>query len=127
MPKSFHSAGSGNSGNSGNRNATMGNFHDNSRGTGEAGGRGGFRNGVRRPASADADRAELERRRQRRKQAIHLADAIDKKMGFPRIDHGPPKVGWLVNMHSVCKQTIKQHNEIDFYWTCYLYIFSHFK
>lgn len=34
-------------------------------------------------------------------EAIRLANEIDERMGFPRFDSGPRKVGWLINMHSV--------------------------
>lgn len=27
-------------------------------------------------------------------------DSVDDKMGFPRFEHGPMKIGWLINMHA---------------------------
>ena len=32
---------------------------------------------------------------------VALIDDLDSKLGFPRYEGGPKKVGWLVNMHSV--------------------------
>jgi DNA polymerase epsilon subunit 1 len=32
---------------------------------------------------------------------VQLYDGIDDKLGFPRIQEGPKKEGWLVNMHPV--------------------------
>ena len=29
------------------------------------------------------------------------SDALDEKLGFPKYQEGPPKVGWLVNMQQV--------------------------
>jgi hypothetical protein len=29
-------------------------------------------------------------------------DAIDERMGFRRFQEGPPRLGWLINMHPVC-------------------------
>jgi DNA polymerase epsilon subunit 1 len=31
-----------------------------------------------------------------------LNDEVDEKMGFARIQEGPKKEGWLINMHPVC-------------------------
>ena len=35
-------------------------------------------------------------------ESARLANQIDEAMGFPRYESGPKKVGWLVNMHTVC-------------------------
>lgn len=35
-------------------------------------------------------------------EATRLANQIDEKMGFVRYESGPKRVGWLINMHSVC-------------------------
>lgn len=32
---------------------------------------------------------------------VAATDALDDRLGFPRYEAGPRKVGWLVNMHSV--------------------------
>lgn len=32
---------------------------------------------------------------------VGVTDELDEKLGFPRYEAGPKKVGWLVNMHSV--------------------------
>lgn len=37
-------------------------------------------------------------------------DFLDDKLGFPRYDSGPKKVGWLVNMHSVCQKKIGKYS-----------------
>lgn len=37
-------------------------------------------------------------------EATRLANQIDEKMGFVRYESGPKRVGWLINMHSVCFQ-----------------------
>ena len=34
-------------------------------------------------------------------ESLRLANDIDERMGFPRFEAGPKKVGWLVNMKSV--------------------------
>jgi len=34
-------------------------------------------------------------------ESLRLANDIDERMGFPRFEAGPRKVGWLVNMKSV--------------------------
>lgn len=36
----------------------------------------------------------------RRFDNVANVDSVDDKMGFPRFEHGPMKVGWLINMHS---------------------------
>lgn len=35
-------------------------------------------------------------------EAARLSNSIDELMGFQRYEAGPKKVGWLVNMHTVC-------------------------
>ena len=32
---------------------------------------------------------------------IGLSDEIDEKLGFARVQEGPRKDGWLINMHPV--------------------------
>lgn len=34
-------------------------------------------------------------------ESVHVTDKLNEKLGFPRYESGPKKVGWLVNMHSV--------------------------
>lgn len=38
----------------------------------------------------------------KRFQEVGVTDELDEKLGFPRYEAGPKKIGWLVNMHSVC-------------------------
>jgi DNA polymerase epsilon subunit 1 len=33
---------------------------------------------------------------------VRLSDEIDEKIGFPRIQEGQKKEGWLINMHPAC-------------------------
>jgi len=33
---------------------------------------------------------------------VRLSDEVDEKIGFPRVQEGPRKEGWLINMHPVC-------------------------
>jgi len=35
-------------------------------------------------------------------ESARISNQIDEAMGFPRYESGPKKVGWLVNMHTVC-------------------------
>lgn len=52
-------------------------------------------------------------------EAIRVADGIDESMGFPRVESGKKRVGWLINMHST---TIKDPKVpggragVDFYF-----------
>lgn len=36
---------------------------------------------------------------------VAMIDGLDNKLGFPRYEGGPKKIGWLVNMHSVCVES----------------------
>jgi DNA polymerase epsilon subunit 1 len=45
----------------------------------------------------DEDGTALEERFEQ----IRVSDGVDAKLGFERIQEGPPKEGWLVNMHPV--------------------------
>lgn len=34
-----------------------------------------------------------------------IDDEVDEKLGFARFQEGPPREGWLVNMHPVCSHS----------------------
>jgi DNA polymerase epsilon subunit 1 len=71
------------------------------RGRGRGRGRGaGGSGGGDTPAPAplrDEDGTALEERFER----TRVDDEVDEKLGFERIAEGPPREGWLVNMHPV--------------------------
>jgi DNA polymerase epsilon subunit 1 len=61
-------------------------------------GRGGAQSKSEQPAlGRDDDAVKLEDRFE----DIKTADEIDEKLGFARFSEGPPREGWLVNMHTV--------------------------
>ncbi|KAG8956944.1 DNA polymerase epsilon catalytic subunit [Tulasnella sp. 419] len=69
---------------------------------GRGGARGGFR--ARQSESKDAQQPTLERadegtQGEDRFEDVKLRDEIDEKLGFARFTEGPPREGWLVNMH----------------------------
>lgn len=83
---------------------SVGGFRGNSRGTrgrgrargGTAGvGRGSERNNIV-PARED-DGSQLAERFER----VALNDEVDEKLGFAKVDQGPRREGWLINMHTV--------------------------
>ncbi|KAF3099881.1 DNA polymerase epsilon catalytic subunit [Orbilia oligospora] len=52
-------------------------------------------------------------------EATKLANSIDEKMGFPRYEAGPKKIGWLINMHSTAiedENNIGGKAGVDFYF-----------
>lgn len=52
-------------------------------------------------------------------EAVRLADSIDESMGFPRVESGKKRVGWLCNMHSTIIQDSKVPGGragVDFYF-----------
>ena len=84
------------------------------RGRGRGGFRGGFRGGSFRgrgrgrggqsnagPSAPTKD--EEGTQLAERFEQIRINDEVDEKLGFPRIQEGPKKEGWLVNMRPVCQ------------------------
>lgn len=72
------------------------------RGTGFRGGRGrGRGRGGGGPSNNIPQRDEDGTQLAERFEQVQLQDEIDEKMGFARIQEGPVKEGWLVNMHPV--------------------------
>jgi len=68
------------------------------RGRGRGRGRGGGGSGGTSQAPRREDDGTLLAERFER---IKLNDEVDEKMGFPAIQEGPMREGWLVNMHAV--------------------------
>ena len=61
-------------------------------------GRGGSSANAPAPApTRDEDGTQLAERFEK----VALEDEIDEKLGFARLQEGPRKEGWLVNMHPV--------------------------
>lgn len=68
------------------------------RGRGRGGGSSGGAGGPDRPAPVrEEDGTQLAEKFER----IGLSDEIDEKLGFGRVQDGPRKEGWLINMHPV--------------------------
>ena len=68
-------------------------------GRGRGGGRGGGVNGnaTLSVPTKDEEGTQLAERFE----SVRLNDEVDEKMGFPKIQEGPRREGWLVNMHPV--------------------------
>lgn len=52
-------------------------------------------------------------------ETIRVADGIDESMGFPRVESGKKRVGWLINMHSTTIKDAKVPGGragVDFYF-----------
>ncbi|KAI0071613.1 DUF1744-domain-containing protein [Panus rudis PR-1116 ss-1] len=66
------------------------------RGRGRGRGRGGGNSTpAENPPTRDEDGTQLAERFEQ----VRLQDEVDEKLGFPRIQEGPTKEGWLINMH----------------------------
>lgn len=63
-------------------------------------GRGRGRGGSNAPANVPARDEEGNQLAERFEQ-VRLSDEVDEKIGFPRIQEGQKREGWLVNMHPV--------------------------
>lgn len=64
-------------------------------------GRGRGQGGSNAPANVPTRDEEGNQLAERFEQ-VRLSDEIDEKIGFPRVQEGPRKEGWLINMHPVC-------------------------
>jgi hypothetical protein len=40
-----------------------------------------------------------------------VSESLDSKFGFERITDGPPRLGWLLNMHPVCRIGRRQRDK----------------
>lgn len=65
------------------------------------GGRGRGRGGSKADGSAAPKREEDGTQLVEKFERVTLSDEIDEKLGFARVQEGPRKEGWLVNMHTV--------------------------
>ncbi|KAJ3528968.1 hypothetical protein NM688_g7921 [Phlebia brevispora] len=63
------------------------------RGRGRGRGRGGA------PAENQPQRDEEGTQLEARFEQVRIQDEVDEKLGFPRVQEGPMKEGWLINMH----------------------------
>lgn len=82
---------------------------NNTRGTPSRGrGRGGAASG-----SADLKREDDGTKLAERFEEVALKDEIDEKLGFARIQEGPRREAWLVNMHPVSLYAPMIINEFD--------------
>lgn len=47
---------------------------------------------------------------------VTLNDEVDERLGFERVDQGPRREGWLINMHTVSRRRLHiiASNRIDF-------------
>lgn len=62
-----------------------------------AGPRGGGGRTAEDTVKTDGERTSRDERQER----IAFASQIDERMDFKRFESGKPRVGWLINMHSV--------------------------
>ena len=84
----------------GGRASFRGSFRGNFRGNrGRGRGRGGVGTTNRSEAAPvrEDDGTQLAERFER----VSLSDEVDEKLGFVRVDQGPRREGWLINMHTV--------------------------
>ena len=92
------------------------------RGTGYA--RGGRGRGRGRGGGATTDnipqRDEDGTQLAERFEQVRLQDEVDEKLGFARIQEGPVREGWLINMHPVSTKdyAINPSSYIDLQDTC---------
>lgn len=63
-------------------------------------GRGRGRGGSNAPANIPVRDEEGNQLAERFEQ-VRLSDEIDERIGFPKIQEGPRREGWLINMHPV--------------------------
>ena len=94
MARGFASRGSGFRGNFRGRANSF-------RGRGNRGRGGATSRGPAAVKEDDGSKAEA------RFEQTRIEDEIDEKLGFPRYQEGPPREGWMVNMHPVCNSRIK--------------------
>lgn len=80
-----------------------GSFRSSFRGGGSwRGGRGRGRGGSKTDGGSAPKREEDGTQLVEKFERVTLNDEIDEKLGFARVQEGPRKEGWLVNMHPVC-------------------------
>ena len=63
-------------------------------------GRGRGRGGSNAPANVPTRDEEGNQLAERFEQ-VRLSDEVDERVGFPKIQEGPRREGWLINMHPV--------------------------
>lgn len=63
---------------------------------GRARGRGGSNTPTTVPARDEEGNKLAERFEQ-----VRLSDEVDERIGFPKIQEGPRREGWMINMHPV--------------------------
>ena len=68
------------------------------------GGRGRGRGGGQQQGGADnqPQRDEEGTLLAERFEQVRVQDEVDEKLGFARVQEGPMRQGWLINMHPVC-------------------------
>jgi DNA polymerase epsilon subunit 1 len=95
------------------RGGNRGSIHFRGGGRGR-GGRGGSNAGVNsnNPTNVptkDEEGTQLAERFEN----VRLNDEVDEKLGFGKVQEGPKKEGWLVNMHPVSERILYVGNVID--------------
>ena len=66
------------------------------------GGRGRGRGRGGAPTDAPPQRDEEGNQLAERFEQVKTNDEVDEKLGFARVQEGPMRQGWLINMHPVC-------------------------
>lgn len=77
------------------------------------GGRGRGRGGSRGGGSSAPKREDDGTQLAEKFEQVRLSDEIDEKLGFAKVEEGPRRDGWLVNMHPVCSFKLSIHPVID--------------
>lgn len=85
----------------GKRGGSSVHFRGRGRGRGRGGGSSGSRNADQSRSEPTLERADDATQTEDRFEDVRLRDEIDEKLGFARFSEGPPRDGWLVNMHPV--------------------------
>lgn len=65
------------------------------------GGRGRGRGGGPTNSAPPPDRGDDGTRQEERFEEIQVRNDVDAKLGFIKLEEGPKKEGWLINMHPV--------------------------
>ncbi|KAG9043537.1 DNA polymerase epsilon catalytic subunit [Tulasnella sp. UAMH 9824] len=83
----------------GRRGGSSVHFRGRARGRGREGVSSGSRDADQSRSEPTLERADDATQTEDRFEDVRLRDEIDEKLGFARFSEGPPRDGWLVNMH----------------------------